>query len=657
MRQRKLSSDIWGRSAAFAASSAFTAFAARSKGDLNMPDITALNTTASALSLNAGLAILSTCFFLYISFRCIGITNHRKAAFLLIAVTALIFDIICIFLTMLPPYSSSLSLQLADDTLHMFKTLIILAVIAICAEGYLPRNFIVLFLYCDMLTTIPFMPHHFLNDLILKHYGLLNDPSIPGGYASPLPKTAANTASWALMLLTCMLVCRLFNRYLMPVLRRIPDAACLLFLLISFAGGVFKSTMLLKASLYVHVTYTTGHGDSRLAATDRTLILMLLFVFLVILMLAATALRQQLTRIIGLENDMLLDYYNNVAALHSSIRGMRHDLSNHLAALSFISSGESAADPGRQTLMSTSGEPDVSGAARAPEVSDRVEAGGDFSPAEAGGCTPPDDFGRCAEASRRALCGTGALRAPEDPGSCAASMPGNASCGDDTTVMPGVASRPSGQGSSAASSTTGVPGDSVVCDSPAPVASINPCDSYRQSLLDVCSEIDRQIAAQTAWQQIDTDALSSREKYEIYHYVTTVMQKHRIPKSAFCIKTETGDGRLEISLRIGDGNDYGLARSSAANADDPDNVSRAHATRSCAGPNDTLNPAVSPAAHAAAASTAASDPRPKPLRLPLLRHGTMFRLIKLIAQSHGGDAAWKKDGGGYALIVKIQPQS
>ena len=616
-----------------------------------MSCINAMHLTAPTIALNIMTMIISACVFLYICFRCIGITNHRKTAFILIAVTSLVFDSICTALMMLPSYNSSLSLQLADYMVYMFKTFIILAVIATCAEGYLPRNFIVIFLYCDLLTTIPFMPHHIIHDLLLRHYGLLNDPSIPGGYASPLPKTAANTIAWAVLLLTVILACRLFNRYLIPALRRIPDIACLLFLLTSFVTSVIKSVILLKTDLYVHVTYATGRGDNGIATSNIALILMMLLIFIIVLMLTATVLRQQTTRIIDLENAMLLDYYNNVSSLHSSIRSMRHDLSNHLAALSFMSMGESAADPDRQTLMSTSGAtgvpgvpstlsaselsgdfvtPGISavpGAARAPGVSDRAEAPGDFSPAEApavlsvsqqtggfdkvevpGGCTPPVDPGRCAEASRRELCGAGSLRAPDDPGRCATGVPGDAFCGYSTPVMPG---------------------DSVGSGAPAPAASSDPRDAYRRSLLNVCNEIDRQIAAQTAWQQIDTNALSSREKYEIYHYVTTVMQKHRIPVSALCITTETGDGSLEITLKISTGN----------NIEPPELAMRA---------SDPASPA---------AATAANTLRQKALRLPLLRHGTMFRLIKLIAQSHGGDAVWKKYGDGYALVVRIRQLS
>ena len=539
-----------------------------------MSCINAMHLTAPTIALNIMTMIISACVFLYISFRCIGITNHRKTAFILIAVTSLVFDSICTALMMLPSYNSSLSLQLADYMVYMFKTFIILAVIATCAEGYLPRNFIVIFLYCDLLTTIPFMPHHIIHDLLLRHYGLLNDPSIPGGYASPLPKTAANTIAWAVLLLTVILVCRLFNRYLIPALRRIPDIACLLFLLTSFVTSVIKSVILLKTDLYVHVTYATSRGDNGIATSNIALILMMMLIFIIVLMLTATVLRQQTTRIIDLENATLLDYYDNVSSLHSSIRSMRHDLSNHLAALSFMSMGENAAGLDRQTLMSTSG---VAGESE-----------------ETGGCTPPVDPRRCAEASRRALCGAGALCAPDDPGRFATGVPGDAFCGYSTPVIPGDSN------------------DSRY--------------AYLRSLLDACSEIDRQIAAQTAWSQIDTDTLSSREKYEIHHYVTTVMQKHRIPASALCITTETGDGSLEITLKISTGN----------NIEPPGLAMRA---------SDPAPP------------TATNTRRPKPLRLPLLRHGTMFRLIKLIAQSHGGDAVWRKDRDGYALVVAIRQLS
>ena len=51
-----------------------------------------------------------------------------------------------------------------------------------------------------------------------------------------------------------------------------------------------------------------------------------------------------------------------------------------------------------------------------------------------------------------------------------------------------------------------------------------------------------------------------------------------------------------------------------------------------------------------------SNKRRKPLHLLLLRHDMMFRLIKIIAASHGGSATWKKTGGVFTLSLTIPDQ-
>lgn len=186
---------------------------------------------------------------------------------------------------------------------------------------------------------------------------------------------------------------------------------------------------------------------------------------------------------------------------------------------------------------------------------------------ETGGCTPPVDPRRCAEASRRASCGAGALCAPDDPGRFATGVPGDAFCGYSTPVIPGDSN------------------DSR--------------DAYLRSLLDACSEIE-------------TDRLSSREKYEIYHYIMTVTDKHRIPASALSISVGAYGSVTEIAFSIR--SDTGTAPSENSNK------------------------------------------RRKPLHLLLLRHDMMFRLIKIIAASHGGSATWEKTGGVFTLSLTIPDQ-
>ena len=552
----------------------------------------------------------------------------------------------------IPAYETSSALQFAHMMFHSMHTFILLTIIGVFGTGYFPRNFLSTEIYYDLLSAIPIMPMFVITDLLQQRF-------LPPGTERYIDCPAGCVISvicGVIGFLQIFALYYLLGKKINALLRKIPDSICLFLFLGSFAGFIIKQVLLLKTNTYYMDNPVTLHYVSTVSFTFNCALI--LASSLIIILLSFTALQsRRLQYVQSLENSMLLSYYTNIAALHSSIRGMRHDLSNHLAAFSFIASGESAAGPGRQALMSTSGGSGmpgvlsalsaselssdfgtpgtsaVPGAARAPGVSDRAEASGDFSPAEPGGCTPPDISGRCAEASLHASCGTGALRAPEDPGRCAPGIPGDANrlstlssstASTITADLPGN-SKPSNSAAiklsnmssmpdlpsdsipladpnnTIASIAAGMPGDSIAPGSPAPAVSSDPRESYRRSLLEVCNEIDRQITAQTAWQQIDTDTLSSREKYEIYHYVTTAMQKHRIPASALCIKTKTGDESLEITLRI----------------------------------------------------DATNTPRSKALHLPLLRHGTMFRLIKLIAQSHGGDAAWRKAEDGYALVVRI----
>ena len=149
-----------------------------------------------------------------------------------------------------------------------------------------------------------------------------------------------------------------------------------------------------------------------------------------------------------------------------------------------------------------------------------------------------------------------------------------------------------------------------------PAPAVQPPDdpgaAYRASLLGICDSISTQMRRQTAWQQIETDRLSSREKYEIYHYIMTVIDKHRIPASALSISVGAYGSVTEIAFSIR--SDTGTAPSENSNK------------------------------------------RRKPLHLLLLRHDMMFRLIKIIAASHGGSATWKRTGGVFTLSLTIPDQ-
>ena len=115
-----------------------------------------------------------------------------------------------------------------------------------------------------------------------------------------------------------------------------------------------------------------------------------------------------------------------------------------------------------------------------------------------------------------------------------------------------------------------------------------PEETYRDSLLTICDRIDHQIHSQLSWQSIKTEALSSREKYEIFHYLQLILQSAKLPPEVLCITEEQGSIRFTISAAKG-------------------------------------------------------------LRLARLKNRPLFLLLKRIAVSHGARTTWKKAEHGFTL--------
>ena len=115
-----------------------------------------------------------------------------------------------------------------------------------------------------------------------------------------------------------------------------------------------------------------------------------------------------------------------------------------------------------------------------------------------------------------------------------------------------------------------------------------PEESYRDSLLTICDQIDSQIHSQLFWQSIKTEALSSREKYEIFRYLQLILQSAKLPPEALCITEEYDSIRFTISAAKG-------------------------------------------------------------LHLARLKNRPLFLLLKRIAVSHGARATWKKAEHGFTL--------
>ena len=122
--------------------------------------------------------------------------------------------------------------------------------------------------------------------------------------------------------------------------------------------------------------------------------------------------------------------------------------------------------------------------------------------------------------------------------------------------------------------------------------------AYHDAMKNVSDQILARASNQTAWQCIDTELLSSREKYEIYNYVRDVMEDHGLQEEALEVLSE--QGREDVLFLVIHG-------------------------RTCR----------------------------KKLRLWRLRCHSMYGVIRTLASHHGGTAAWKKSGEDFALEIRL----
>ncbi len=576
-------------------------------------------------------AMIYTCIQLFFVFKCVGVKEHRKLCFWLIVIYTMIFDSATTTIEILPLYQTSSMLQAAHLMIHAVNTFILFTIVGVFGNGYLPRNYLLAEIYYDFLSTVPIMPMFVVTDLLQQRF---LPPGATDRYIEYPAGCVISVICMFIGLLQEPAFYYLFGKKVNDLLRKIPDNVCLFLFLASFAGFVTKQILLLKTNTY-YINNPATLSYFRIATFDCNCSLVLATIAVIILLVFTAFQNRRLQYIQSLENRMLLDYYTNVSSLHSSIRSLRHDLSNHLTALSFM---ENAADPCRQALMSTSGG---LVAAEAAGISDTAEISGGSDALEASGISKPSSSDTSEEASS----------------SDAFKMP----CASETSIS----------GASEVSGGVQPPDD--------------PGAAYRASLLGICDGISTQMTQQTAWQQIETDRLSSREKYEIYHYMMTVMDKHRIPASALSISIGAYGNVTEIAFAIRSGS--GTAPVGVNTAEAGAEISPIKASTMKAGtalsesipmePGDrsaaadagsTKNSAAStenvadPAAAGTGLSQTCAEPaeaskkRQKPLHLLLLRHDMMFRLIKIIAASHGGSAAWKKAGGVLTLSLTIPDQ-
>ena len=253
------------------------------------------------------------------------VSQHKRKVFVILVVYTILFKGMDFLLNSPDPSALSTTTYWTYWAVHTLDTFIIIALMAVYADGTLGRNWVKLFFYYDLVTTGANMLIQNKLVLFLTDHHLVESASL---FSASHPKDLLWILAWAYAAAAIALIMVLFNKPLDRLINRIPENLWLLLMGITFLiyiGKVFVM-FIYRGQFFL---FDTRYSCGTLLNADVILVILLLITLYLLITVARQ--KYQLQRIQRLESNMQLRYYQNVSMLHGSIRSLRHDLSNHLA--------------------------------------------------------------------------------------------------------------------------------------------------------------------------------------------------------------------------------------------------------------------------------------------------------------------------------------
>ena len=253
------------------------------------------------------------------------VSQHKRKVFVILVVYTILFKGMDFLLNSPDPSALSTTTYWTYWALHTLDTFIIIALMAIYADGTLGRNWVKLLFYYDLVTTGANMLIQNKLVLFLTDHHLVESASL---FSASQPKDLLWILAWAYAAAAIALIMVLFNKSLDRLISKIPENICLLLMGITFLIYIGKVFVMF---IYRGQFFLFDNRYSRDTLFNADVILVILLLITLYLLITVARQKYQLQRIQRLESNMQLRYYQNVSMLHGSIRSLRHDLSNHLA--------------------------------------------------------------------------------------------------------------------------------------------------------------------------------------------------------------------------------------------------------------------------------------------------------------------------------------
>ena len=253
------------------------------------------------------------------------VSQHKRKVFVILVVYTILFKGMDFLLNSPDPSALSTTTYWTYWAVHTLDTFIIIALMAVYADGTLGRNWVKLFFYYDLVTIGANMLIQNKLVLFLTDHHLVGSASL---FSASQPKDLLWILAWAYAAAAIALVMVLVNKPLDRLISKIPENICLLLMGITFLIYIGKVFVMF---IYRGQFFLFDNRYSRDTLFNADVILVILLLITLYLLITVARQKYQLQRIQRLEGNMQLRYYQNVSMLHGSIRSLRHDLSNHLA--------------------------------------------------------------------------------------------------------------------------------------------------------------------------------------------------------------------------------------------------------------------------------------------------------------------------------------
>ena len=281
----------------------------------------------------------------FLLMRLYNVPENRRKCAVIIIVSSVVFLVMEYYLGARAMENKDEISVLMYNICHMIYTFVTISVIGIYADGFLPRNFIKIFLYYDVLTTV-------IYGLFIRN--MMHVLFEPQQLTASI--FAMETMDQYPILLECAaefilvaVIASAVNRYVDIFIGKIPDAACIAVFAAAFITYVFKIIITVNNFSKINDIESRYENMSLESMVSYMVFIVILIGAISVTILNLAVNQRRYRKALYIEAALQQDYYRAVARVNRRVRELKHDLANHAAVISALrenGAGEDAAANG-----------------------------------------------------------------------------------------------------------------------------------------------------------------------------------------------------------------------------------------------------------------------------------------------------------------------